>query len=340
MIAFNRYNVLTSFWSLMIVRSTITVDEVLAALNAVPPTPSDYARFLSKFSDSPDREMSALQEWVDEANQRMKTPEVRFQLNYLANPPIITPSSPAINKYWRLPETISRHEAAPFRVALTSARLRTYVDAWLETGRHSDRSELPAQRNLREAFVAHTAVWEYMAKAPVQWIPSRDLADFDFVGYVAERGGYSGEVRGFFEAQDVEATRLFVGTMASDWKDRLCKCRYLNCGCYFLYARPRKRYSYGTFCSGEHMRRAAAVRFVRLARSRGTQALIDAAARTLRDRKIRSSDWQDDAYLKRQLASKLCLAISREKLHGYRQEVKVNWITRHQEMIERRRCEL
>src|SRR5262249_51089592 len=184
-----------------------------------------YSRFLAKFCDSPNQGILALQDWVQDANQRMKTPTDRFLANYLANAPTVSRAS-ATSESWRLPETISRPESVPFRVALTSARLRTYVDAWLETGRRADGSEWPAQRNLRNTFEAKLAFWDYGEKAPVKLMMSPGPGVFDVVGHVAKRGGYSAPVRDFFEPKDVKTKRLFFEIVASNGKNRLCKCRY------------------------------------------------------------------------------------------------------------------
>src|SRR5206468_1419463 len=98
-------------------------------------------------------------------------------------------------------ETISRLESMRFRAAITSAHLRAYVDAWLETGRRGDGRELPAQRNLSNARDALLACWDYLEKAPVKLRPSGDPSGSDFTGFVAEPTAYAGLARNFFEAQ-------------------------------------------------------------------------------------------------------------------------------------------
>jgi hypothetical protein len=151
---------------------------------------------------------------------------------------------------------------------------------------------------------------------------------------------YLGQARNFFESQRVEAQRLFLGMMASEWKDRLCKCRYQYCGRYFLHPKPRQCYRRGTLCCREHASSAAAAESMQLARIRGRETLIDAAAQMLCSLRIKGPAWQADPDIKRRLASDLCRVISRERLSSYQQDVKANWVSRHQETIERRRREL
>lgn len=73
-------------------------------------------------------------------------------------------------------------------------------------------------------------------------------------------------------------------------------------------------------------------------RFEGLEALLDAAALLLYN--WRKPNWQGDKSLKCELAAELRSVISKRKLHGYREEVKVNWVTLHQAVIERRRADL
>jgi len=329
----------------MVIRSLIGEEVVEAALNVLPPDPSSYGRFLEKLlegigrPDKPSDQTSFLPAWVDSANRSVRTRQAGFVLNYLAHAPTIPSQSPAQAQGWQLPHTISRQESMPIRAALTSAHLRVYVDAWLDTGRLADGSESPRQRNLRRAPDALLALLDYLEKAPADLSASIDSSRFDPIIYIAKPTAYSGTVRDFFEAQIVEAKRLFVGIMTSDWKDRLCKCRYHRCGRYFLHPKPRQSYLHGTFC-GEQAMSAAAVESHRRSRTMAPKILIDAAAQRLCALRINGPAWQDDADLKRRLASELCLVISRQGLQSYRQGVRANWLSRHRAVIERKRSEL
>lgn len=241
---------------------------------------------------------------------------------------------------WKLPETISRQESYPFRDALMSAHLRDYVDAWLETGRHADGSEWPGQRNLRKAPDALFDLWGYLERSRPELSPTIKDPDFwDLELSIALPAAYSGLVRDFFEAQVIEAKRQFLGIMASDWKDRLCKCRYRRCGCYFLHPRPRRSYRRGTFCCLAHARSAGAEDCFGKSRAHGKQKLVEAAARMLLKQGIADPRWQDDARLKTSLAEELCLVIAAERLQGYQDQVKVNWVTRNQDVIEQKRVQ-
>jgi hypothetical protein len=153
----------------MQINNWVTEDEILAALNVQPPLPSSYAQFLQKLlaetaADKPsDQSLAFLREWVDAANRDVGTPQARFLLNYLLYGPMIPHPSPS-QVSWQLPDTISRQESVPIRLALTSAHLRRYVDAWLETGRNRDGSEWPNRRNLFRAPSAFFSVGEYLAR--------------------------------------------------------------------------------------------------------------------------------------------------------------------------------
>ncbi len=327
----------------MVIGNWITEEEVEAALNVVPPRPSSYVRFLEKLLEGigpPDKSFdrsALLREWVDHANRSVRTRQAGFVLNYLANAPIIRPPSPS-QVPWRLPDKVSRQESVSMRTALTSAHLRQYVDAWLETGQNQDGSEWPTSRDLYRAPSTFFSVEEYLEKYPTMFSPEVDSHGFRLT--VAQRNWPSPGARDFFEAQQHSALRLLVGLLASDWKGRLCKCRYSSCGRYFLHPRPRKSYRRGTFCCREHASSAAASASMLKSRAHGHERLIEAAARKLMERKIVAPDWQDDADLKRDLAGKLCLVIARQNLHGYREQVRLNWVTRYQAMIEQKRMEL
>jgi hypothetical protein len=95
---------------------------------------------------------------------------------------------------------------------------------------------------------------------------------------IGEPTAYLGQAADFFAAQTIEAKRLLVGIMASDWKHGLCKCRYHRCGVYFINSKPRKSYRHGTFCSRRHANMALAEVTMPRVRSEGLTTLIEAAA--------------------------------------------------------------
>jgi hypothetical protein len=327
----------------MVVRNWTTVEGIEAALNRKPPSPAAYARFLKKLLEGTgqlnDAARTALQDWVERVNRGIKKRRDLFLQNYLAKAPTTHDPAQTKREGWALPDNISRDESMPFREALISARLRTYVDAWLETGRHPDGSESPSGRDLRKAPEAWRAFLEYMEKAPPRLRPSSSTDGLELIAFVAERTAYTGNVRSLFESMRVEAQRLLFGLMTSDWKDRLCKCRYQYCGQYFLHPRPRKCYRRGTFCCRGHAASAAADHSMRRARVSGLQTLLDAAARKLCAWRIEDSGWRDNVAIKQRLSSELSFVIARRRLQSYHEEVRVNWVTRHQETIERKRCE-
>jgi hypothetical protein len=327
----------------MIVQSWITEQETIEALNVLPPSPASYARFLEKFlkatrpSGHSHIWSTVIRDWVQSVSRNQNTPQERFRRNYLATAPIAESLPRESGEPWIFPETISWEEAFPITTAMSSAHLRRFVDAWLDTGRDANGAESPVGRDLRRAEDALNGFMDYMEKSPLELMESLSGSRFEVTAQVAGPLAYTGNAGDFFEAQRVEAQRLFFGLMLSEWKDRVCKCRYRYCGRYFLHPKPRQSYRRGIFCCREHASRSAADESMRRARMNGREALIDEAGRRLRAWGIKNPSWQDDAGLKRRLASQLCLFISRRRLESYQQEVRTNWVTRHQERIERRR---
>ena len=241
-------------------------------------------------------------------------------------------------KGWRLPPIISREESQPMRAALISSHLRGFVDAWLETGRSSDGSESPLNRDLRRAPDSWFVVEEYLKRCPVTFVHSADRRGFRL--QVVEPRWEAG-AHDFFESMVVEAKRLFAGIMASDWSDLLCKCRYGICGRYFFspkpILRPRKA---GIFCSARCQRLALATSCTDNKRRRCHLALVEYAAQQLRNRKV-GSEWKQDTKKKDWLAKKvtryLLVECKNVEIRAYRQIVKVNWVTFNQAKIEQAR---
>ena len=135
-----------------------------------------------------------------------------------------------------------------------------------------------------------------------------------------------------------EAARLFTGLMLSEWGQRLCRCRYIACGQYFLKERLRRSpLIHGTFCCAEHQRKASAGDCVRTSRANQRQQLIEKAAAILVRWRITNPQWQEDRKRKRKLA----FALSGTQLcERHKLVLKSNWVTRHCQPIEKRRLEL
>ena len=319
----------------------IAEGEIVQSLNFEPPNTKAYARFLGRFaqcqnSDVPTGTVRALLErWLGEINPQLSDRHECFLQNYLASARFLRPPAVPVGGRWNLPKAISREESQPFRAALTSAHLRHYVDEWLKTGLRRDGSEYVRERDLTKTPHAGMAFRDYLDKARPGWTSAPNPLGVQLV--IARPSDYHDHVPDFFEAQIVKAKRLFAGMMLSDWKDRVCKCRFLRCGRYFIHPKPRDRYKHGIFCNAKCARSAAAVASMGLSRSRGRERLVEAAARKLGDWRVAGPEWQDDSDRKRRLVEHLCILIARERLHGYKQEVKVNWVTRHKRAIEQQR---
>lgn len=288
----------------MNVESYVSVEQIEKALNVEPPSPAAYDKFVEKFR-------RGLESYV---------------------PP---------EKGWRLPDNISRKESEPMRAALISSHLRKLVDAWLETGRSSDGSESPQNRDLTRAGDSWFVVEQYLKRCPVSFMHSIDPRGFRL--RIAEPQ-WTAEVRDFFESMTIEAERHFTGLMASDGNGRLCKCRYSPCGHYFRsrkpILRPRKA---GLFCSARCRRLALATTATDQKRRRCHSALIEYAAQQLRVRKV-GSEWNDDTKTKAWLAKKITYYLRTEckniELKTYRHIVQINWVTLNRVKIEQARSKL
>jgi hypothetical protein len=331
-------------------------DEALAALNVEPPGPASYGSFLKKYWRA--AYVCYDDEWMirdyragiianvglREFEEMAKTSLGRgqgsvFASNYLAT--ATTLSNLGLVARWRgssLPETISDQEGTLIAAALTSAYLRTFVDAWLETGRDANGTETPANRDLAKAPLAVHVVTEYLEACPPSLSPALDRNGFRLL--VAQRDLQKPRDKNFFDLQYAHAKRIFVAIMASFWNERLCKCRYPLCGRYFTRLKPPSSYEHGTFCCREHGARASAKALTSARRSAVTGELITFAARQLGKWHV-SADWQDNAVVKRQLAEVLSLFIAgRPYLQAGRQNIRLNWVTHNQPRIEQRRLEM
>ena len=290
-----------------IFENAITAREVIEALNVEPPSQRSYDTFAEKYLAGADPD-------------------------------------PLPGGSWIMPKTISREERRLMSAALVSSDLRAAVDAWLDTGRNLDGAESPNRRDFSKPVNMLLDVLDYMRESPAQFIPS--LEPRGFVVRIADRGS-SPWASNFFQAQRVEATRLLVGIMVSDWKECLCKCRHPQCGRYFLHAKPRLFYRYGTFCCREHHKNASANVCTRLKRRSAEAELIEVAAKRLRKWRVNGPQWHEDCAKKKRLADELTNYITgvqtgciKPNLKAYHQEVKVNWVTRNRQKIENKRLAL
>ena len=216
--------------------------------------------------------------------------------------------------------------------------LRPLVDEWLGTGLNPDGSESPSTGDLFRTTRAVSAVLEYSKKhqARIKFTPGSTVPKL----FIGEPHPFSDKWNDFFMEAAEEASRYFTALMASDWKAGLCQCRFERCSRYFLASRPRRSYRYGAFCCHEHQSLVSAGVCTSVRRARTAAQLIDLAAERFLKWRFDGPCWQNDANRKHRLAGELSMYVSRKRLQSYRQEVGVNWVTRHQPEIERRRAHL
>lgn len=228
---------------------------------------------------------------------------------------------------------------------ILASQFRELVDEWIETGRGADGSESPSNRNVFHTSKAIQAVRKCAAETPLQLMVIDETSEL-VVAIGTESARSEPPISLYlylsasFERGLKEASRLFTGVMASDWKESICKCRYEPCSQYFFLKNPGRSYAHGTFCSREHQSHASADALTRSFRTRAQMELIEVAARQLLQWGVRDPRWQDDDSRKRRLAEKLCEVIPRMRWRGNRQELKVNWVTWHRQKIEQKRLEI
>ena len=327
----------------MNIRNFMSAGEVIQILNQEPPTPSSYVHFVEAYwkgihpeaSSAAARQFSTLlRDWQDK--EALRGP-VSFAHNYLAQAPFFTPPPAAPDTGWRLPKTISSKISRLIADALISAHLRGLLDEWLDSGRERNGSECSSRRSIQKTHFAWQATSEFIEQSPPHLLLSPDPGTFDLV--LAEPNWRRPWAEDFFKAQKIEARRIFVGILASEWQLQLCKCRYPPCGRYFVALKLRHSYRHGTFCSPQHRQHASAAAITTARRREARSHLIDAAARWLVQRKV--SAGQGDLELNCRLLTFLAKEVRlKPNLRPSRAPVRRNWITRNCAAIEKRRLEL
>ncbi len=316
----------------------IRLREVIAALNVEPPSAQVYAAVARKYITWANARYARAMENVIKtwaASMDTTPSDVLFRRNYLVQAPTVHVIAPAMKRRW-LPPSISRREGLTVGEALVSAYLRDSVDAWLETGIAPDGSEAPGMRRVPPGLT-HT-IYDFLEECPPEFTPSGDEVGFELL--IAQRRPSRHRVHNFFHAQRIEAARLLVGFVASDWKDRVCKCRYRLCERYFVHPAPRRVYRHGTFCCRSHQKSASAGPRTKQRRQQMTSRLIDEAAKQLIKWGI-GPGWQEDKYRKSRLAAFLTKRIDLQRdLRAWRTDVRINWVTGHSTEIEQRRLHL
>jgi hypothetical protein len=140
-------------------------------------------------------------------------------------------------------------------------------------------------------------------------------------------------------AAEIEAGVLLVKLLISDLRFRIARCRYSECGCYFLLSkRPRKStYENGTYCSTLHNRAASATRRTKDRRDKCKERQIEWAVAKLlselRKRRKGWAVWQEQRAIKEALVTAVNDRLASDR-NRVRDKIKVNWVTRHQKEIQ------
>jgi hypothetical protein len=229
---------------------------------------------------------------------------------------------------------LPRPKLRPLIAGLLSAKLRKYVDPWLDTGITKYGTEVPSQRRLQD--YPYIAVQDYLEKYP----PTVGLDERGVKVSLGERLRLPLAPEQLFECIELDAKRFFTGLIASDWNGRFGKCRYRACGCYFVRPKLRHTYKRGIFCCRQHQLFASATVCTRNLRTAAHGELIAQAANQLIAWKVKDHQWQTNVKVKRRLAVAISKYVrERPALLVNRVSVQLNWITRHQKEIEQARVE-
>ena len=224
-------------------------------------------------------------------------------------------------------------EIRQFVLSQRSRHLRTFVDAWLETGVHEDGSESPFDRDLSRALTVFPAVVDYWDKYGEKVSFSPTTSGLSLI--IGDVPYLPPEKNNPFEGPPIEALRFFTATMVSDWKERLCKCRY--CGRYFLHKKPRRHpYVRGLFCSRKHQQFVSAATCIREGRLELRTKLVEIAAKRLLDR-LAGPSWHEDPTQRSTLAAFLRRTPTCRRLTWMIQR---NWVSHNHRAIEEKRLEL
>ena len=181
-----------------------------------------------------------------------------------------------------------------------SARLRRWVDDWLDSGRTAEGVECPATRN---SEVVSAAVDEYSKRGKMRLVGSKDGLQlwFDLQAEKAPptTGGFAEKI--FIETVAGEKLALFL---LSDLSIRLAKCRAPECGRYYLLKHSHRTYRTGTLCDECRRARSSEGRAAATddERSDAKTRLHKFVAKRFRTQIIENPDWRKDPKLKDQIA--------------------------------------
>jgi hypothetical protein len=251
-------------------------------------------------------------------------------------------SSAQVNRLFR---RLNVSHPVEFERRIVATKLRQHVDEWLETGCRDDGGESPEGRSLIKAPRALEVLQDYTSKQNPRLRFLRKPHEFVVEVGSSEDGPQTSAISGFVDPikrawRDV--ARLFFGLITSDWGPRICKCRYSLCGLYFVHPKPRQWYKHGTFC-GDHQMAWTATQHVKERRDQVRSELLDIAATELMKGRIHGPQWQDDRPRKIQLANAVSARIRNNgdaALRQVRLGVRLTWVTRNRQEIEKRRLEL
>ena len=246
-------------------------------------------------------------------------------------------------KQLAVPSNAMRPKRTEEAAAELQKHLRAHVDQWIASGVQPDGREAPSKRSISRVEEAVYQVtegkldrflrdlyWHRQGIKAVVTMPfDKPRIDLSFE-QVDPTNPYAAEI---------EAGVLLVKLLISDLRFRIAKCRYSECGCYFLLSkRPRKStYENGTYCSTLHNRAASATRRTKDRRDKCKERQIEWAVAKLlselRKRRKGWAVWQEQRAIKEALVTAVNDRLASDR-NRVRDKIKVNWVTRHQKEIQ------
>ena len=207
------------------------------------------------------------------------------------------------------------------------------IDTWIDSGRNPDETESPKQRTLApRAWDEARAYFEHYAK--LQLVPEKPPTGPQTLPQLRLSPKLNTSW-GTLEARTRNGGIVAI-VLLSDLQFRLAKCRYRRCGRYFLLPRVREKpYKNGLFCCPGHNQKEAATKSTNEGRKRADGLLLDCAAEEL----LRHRGEQS-VRVKKEVLAALNTTIDRDPNLKTHAPVKINFVTRHWQQIQKRAEEL
>jgi hypothetical protein len=210
-------------------------------------------------------------------------------------------------------------------------RLRSLVDAWIDSGIGDQQTECPRDRSLNGSFAQPSREPEILRNVangvlsrhpPFLSALDNGSISLDMSVGLGVYGNLSRNPTVNHSKAEDEADRLFTFFILSEERFKIARCR--RCGVYYFLSRPRAIYKRGSFCR-KCKSAECAIKRTKETREREFSELITAAASACGEWEVLS-----DRVKRKHSDRKGYVAW---KLQKRKFTVKRNWVTRHIEDI-------